>query len=246
MKPRYTISPEEFDLIEQYLSGTLSPEEKGRFEKRLQEDPEWAEKLREMQLLVMGIGEEDLKNKLQSFHEQMIAGTVERKQAPVRSLSRKWLAAASVLLIATLATWWLTGRKDPQETLFTHYYSPDPGLPTTMSVAGNYQFDKGMVAYKARDYKDALAAWAEMARSEKANDTLNYFLGMTQLALRENEEALALLRPIANDANKSFYKDACWYTGLLMIRTGKPDSAAPYLQKSNHPRSTELLQEIKK
>lgn len=246
MKPRYNISPEEFDQIEQYLAGNLLPNEKEAFDFKLKQDPDWAAKLKEVELLLLGIQEEELKSTLRSLHSRMQENTQEKKAAPVRSMGMRWLAAASVLIIAALATWWLAGSKNQQEKLFAGYYTPDPGLPTTMSVNGNYQFDKGMVAYKANEFKEALAVWSALAKTNKENDTLNYFLGITQLALKKNEEALALLKPIANDANKPFYKDACWYTGLLLIRTGSKDSAAPYLQKSNHPRSTELLQEIKK
>lgn len=245
MKPKYNISPEEFDQIEQYLYGSLLSAEKASFDQKLKEDPEWAAKFNEVQLLLLGIQEEELKATLQSVHAQMKAAPEEKKITPVRSLQWRWLAAASVLIIAVVGTWWLTGQKNQKENLFSQYYSPDPGLPTTMSVNGNYQFDKGMVAYKANEFKEALAIWSELALSNPSNDTLNYFLGMTHLGLNKTEEALTLLKPIANDANKAFYKDACWYTGLLLIRTGQQDSAAPYLQKSNHPRSTELLQEIK-
>ncbi|MBN8665966.1 MAG: tetratricopeptide repeat protein [Chitinophagales bacterium] len=247
MKPRYDISPEEFDQIEQYLAGQLTASENSLFEKRIQEETEWAEKVKEVKLLVLGIKENELKTRLQSFHKQMNTTTSIKTEAPVRSMgSRRWLAAASILLVAALATWWMVSRQDPYEKLYSTYYTPDPGLPTTMSVAGNYQFDKGMVAFKSGDYKEALQIWTPISKTTPSNDTINYFLGVTQLALKQNDEALALLKPIANDANRPFYKDACWYTGLVLLRQGKPEAATPFIQKSNYPGSTELIQEINK
>lgn len=247
MKPRYDISPEEFDQIEQYLAGQLTASENSLFEKRIQEETEWAEKVKEVKLLVLGIKENELKTRLQSFHTQMNTTTSIKTEAPVRSMgSRRWLAAASILLVAALATWWVVSHKDPYEKLYSTYYTPDPGLPTTMSVAGNYQFDKGMVAFKSGDYKEALQIWTPISKTTPSNDTINYFLGVTQLALKQNDEALALLKPIANDANRPFYKDACWYTGLVLLRQGKPEAATPFIQKSNYPGSTELIQEINK
>lgn len=247
MKPRYDISPEEFDQIEQYLAGQLTASEVSLFETKIQEEPEWAEKVKEVKLLLLGIKENELKTRLQTFHTQMSSTTSIKTEAPVRSMGiKRWMAAASILLIASFSTWWAVSRQSPYKKLYSAHYTPDPGLPTTMSVAGNYQFDKGMVAYKAGDYKEALQIWTPMAKTTPSNDTVNYFLGVTQLALKQNDEALALLKPIANDANRPFYKDACWYTGLVLLRQGKPEAATPFIQKSNHPGSTELIQEINK
>lgn len=247
MKPRYDISPEEFDQIEKYLAGQLTASEISIFEKKVREEPEWAEKVKEVKLLLLGIKENELKTRLQTIHSQMTSDASLQTEAPVRSMgSRRWLAAASILVVAALATWWLVSRQDPYEKLYSTYYTPDPGLPTTMSVAGNYQFDKGMVAFKAGDYTEALQIWGPMANTTPSNDTVNYFLGVTQLALQQHDKALALLKPIANDANRPFYKDACWYTGLVLLRQGKPEAATPFIQKSNHPGSTELIQEINK
>ena len=92
MKHEYDILPEEFDLIEKYLGKTLSKEETTAFEQKLQTDPVWKEKLNEVSLLMLGIKETALKEKLAGFHESITAATplkkgtlIAREAAPEKS-----------------------------------------------------------------------------------------------------------------------------------------------------------------
>ena len=77
------------------------------------------------------------------------------------------------------------------------------------------------------------------------NDTLNYFLGVAQQADGNNAAAIALLKSLASDTAKPFYKDACWYTGLELLKQGAVNEAIPYLEKSGRPESSELVSKLK-
>ncbi len=50
---------------------------------------------------------------------------------------------------------------------------------------------------------------------------------------------------MAADAAKPFYKDACWYTGLALLKQGTVNEAIPYLEKSGRPESSELISKLK-
>lgn len=243
MKHEYDILPEEFDLIEKYLGKSLSEEEATAFEQKLQTDPVWKEKLNEVSLLMLGIKETALKEKLAGFH-QTITATHPTKKGTLRSMTRVWMVAASCLILLSIGLWWYRDRENKYDKLYTTYYQPDPGLPTTMSVAGNYLFDKGMVAYKSGAYQEAANTWQALLTAMPGNDSLHYYLGMARLALQHPDMALKLLQPLADDPQKPFSKEACWYAGLLLIKNEKPAEAAVLIRRSGHPNSKKLLEEL--
>jgi len=240
LKRNYEISPEEFDRIEQYLAGQLTMEEKTEFENQMQ-DPVWAEKVREVELLLVGIQEKALKDKLESFHQSV---PVTGRRTPVISMVSRWMAAASVIVLVGLGIWWMTTSRNEENPVFTSFYSPDPGLPTTMGVSGEYEFDKGMVAYKSKNYKEAERIWSDLAARVPANDTLHYFLGVNYLALGKDKEAIETLKTLADTVGKPFHADANWYLGLALIRQNKPTEAKEFINRSTHPGKTELLQQL--
>ncbi|HPH33856.1 MAG TPA: hypothetical protein PLB49_18450, partial [Chitinophagaceae bacterium] len=137
MKQQYDISPEEFDLIERYLGKTLTGEESAAFEKRLLEEPIWKEKVNEVNLLMLGIRETALEKKLEGFHHALTGESLIKKTKPVISMARVWLVAASCVALLGLGYWWYTGSESKYDKMYAAYYQPDPGLPTTMSVANN-------------------------------------------------------------------------------------------------------------
>jgi hypothetical protein len=244
LKQQYDISPEEFDLIERYLGKTLTREESTAFEKRLLDDPVWKEKVNEVNLLMLGIRETVLEKKLEGFHHALAGESLIKKTKPVISMARVWLVAASCVAVLGLGYWWYMGSESKYDKMYAAYYQPDPGLPTTMSVANNYQFDKGMVAYKAGDYREATELWQRLSASMPGNDSLYYFLGVAELALDNRNKALNYLKPLAADSQKPYSKEACWYTGLLLLKEGKTEQAADFIRKSQHPESKKLLLEL--
>lgn len=244
MKHEYDILPEEFDLIERYLGKTLSSEDTAAFEQKLQTDPVWKEKLNEVSLLMLGIRETALKEKLTGFHETITAKNQQKKGLLKIMPRRVWMAAASCLILLSIGLWWYFGSETKYDKLYATYYQPDPGLPTTMSVAGNYLFDKGMVAYKSGAYQEAADTWKGLLQALPGNDSLLYYLGMAELALQHTDNALKYLQPLANDPEKPYSRDASWYAGLLLLKKEKPEEAIPLIRRSGHPNSKKLLEEL--
>ena len=102
-----------------------------------------------------------------------------------------------------------------------------------------------MLDYKTGDYKKAIDEWSKLKTGMPKNDTLNYFLGVAQQADGNSAAAITLLKSMAADAAKPFYKDACWYTGLAFLKQGAVNEAIPYLEKSGRPESSELINKLK-
>lgn len=245
MDTNYTISIEELESIEQHLLGNASTGEQLAFEQKISGDALLASKVSEVKLLLDGIETACLRERLNGFHLNLKKNNPGKGTARIILLRRKLLVAASVALLATAALWLFTNRESKFEKLYAAYYKPDPGLISAMGTGDNYEFNKAMLDYKTGNYKKAVAEWGKLKTGMPQNDTLNYFLGAAQQADGNSIATITLLKPLTADKGKSFYKEACWYTGLALLQQGAVKEAIPYLEKSGRPESIELINKLK-
>jgi tetratricopeptide (TPR) repeat protein len=243
----YNISEDELKFIEGYLTKTLESEERDAFEKELLQNKALQQKTEELRLLILGIQEASLKVKLPEFHQG-----IDHNQSSVPINVRKkfifsrWVIAASILFFVSLGVWALWLRQPLHEKLYSTHYYPDPGLATVMSKSDSYDFEKAMVAYKNGDYQQALNAWEGLLAQKPTNDTLLYFMGSAELAMGKYERAKEKLESVARNNTSVFQHDAYWYLGLYYLRTNQIKSAIDYLNQSNYPEASALINEIKK
>lgn len=245
MDTNYTISTEEFESIEQYLLDNADAEQRLAFEQKMQTDESWSNKVGEVKLLLAGIETASLKERLDSYHKNIKKNQPEKGGSKIISIQRKLLVAASVALLATVSIWLFTTNKNKYEKIYAAYYKPDPGLMSAMGASDNYFFNKAMLQYKTGNYKQAIIEWDQLKTELPQNDTLNYFLGAAQQAAGNNVAAINLLKSMTTDTAKPFYKDACWYTGLALLKQGNVKEAIPFLEKSERPESIELISQLK-
>jgi tetratricopeptide (TPR) repeat protein len=241
----YNISAEELESIEQYLLGETSTEQRLAFENKMEADISWAAKVNEVKLLLACIETASLKERLDNYHISIKKNHPLTSGGKVISLQRKLMVAASIALLAAMSVWLFTMKGNKYEKLYAAYYKPDPGLMSAMGAGDNYLFNKAMLDYKTGDYKKAIDEWSKLKTGMPKNDTLNYFLGVAQQADGNSAAAIALLKSMAADETKPFYKDACWYTGLALLKQGAVNEAIPYLEKSARPERSELISKLK-
>ena len=235
------ISPEELERIERFLNNEMDAAESAAFAAALKNDASLRDKTEEVKLLLLGVKEAAVKEKLKDYHTEIKPAA----KTPVLSMKR-WLVAASVIIVAGVAAWFfLVNKTDADKKLYSKYYTPDPGLATVMSSSSNYDFEKAMVEYKNGDYNKALATWKQLLTQKEDNDTLIYFVGAASQAAGKEEEAIAQLQKIAGNPNSAFYNDACWYLGLCYIKKGDKAQAKTYLEKSGFPKAAELIKAIR-
>lgn len=221
--------------IESYLDNSMATSEKIKFDQELLSNPELASKTEEIRLLQIGIQEAILEKKLETFHQPAA------KVVAIKSPAKKWLVAAVTIAVVLTAGWFLFLKKEPHEKIYAAYFRPDPGLPTTMSSSEAYQFDKAMIDYKNGDFQKAIDSW----KTQPGNDTLNYFIGLAHQSLGQYNEAINRLSIISIDSAKPFYKEACWYLGLALVKDKQYLKAIPFIENSDHPQKNELLKALK-
>ena len=237
------ISQEEFQVFEQYILAQMPDVEKVAFAKRLSSDPEFQNKFETVRLLLVGVQEAALKNRLEVFHNNLISSAKNPVQTSRKLfLVKRWLVAASIIVIAGFGVLLLMNRNSKEEKLFAAYYKPDPGLISAMSsTSDNYLFDRAMIDYKVGDYDAALKTWESMLVAKPENDTLDYFIGSAYLAKEKNELALTHFQKVIANVNSYFLNDARWYTGLLLLKEDRINEAIPFIEKSEHHDKESLL-----
>lgn len=234
-------SQEEFELIEQYLMGLPDPEIQEEIRLKILSDADFAARVEEISQLRLGVERAALAAKLNSFHADVAD---QNRIASVRRLNpfQLWGVAASFFLIISAGIWWIIGQRSPGEDLYQTYYQADPGLVTSMSGDSNYDFERAMVDYKSGEYPKAKAAFESLLKNGSQNDTLRYFLAMTELNLQNEPAAKQLLQAVSMDSTSGFSKDSFWYLALLAMKEGEFDLAKKYLEQSGRTKSDELIQ----
>lgn len=238
------ITQEEFGRIEAYLNNSLSKEDLLIFENRLQNEEGFASKVEDIKTVLTGIETQALKEQLNEFHEEIATQEKDTIQfnPKVKSLQWRKLAVAAALIIAAGSFWFLN--RNSNEQLYADFYSPDPGLPTTMSSTDNYEFYEAMVSYKQGHYKDALNTWTKQLKTKVDNDTLNYFIGSALLADKKESDAISYLKEVANNDDSVFKNDAFYYLGLAYLKEGNIEHAKTNLEKSGTENSKALLSKL--
>ncbi|MDX9908082.1 MAG: hypothetical protein RBS23_01365 [Mariniphaga sp.] len=163
----------------------------------------------------------------------------------VKTKSRAWFTAAAILVIL-VGIYWMMGIGNPSERVFAENFKPDVGLPLRMENASAYAFYEGMLDYKLEDYEAAIEKWEVLLRPKPQNDTLNYFLGVSHLALGDAAKALEYLGNQERYRQGIFKDDAAWYAALAKIKEGNFEEARLFLQKHPSTRNTKLLNELNK
>lgn len=243
MKDNSNITPELLETVERYYNGTMAQQERAHFEEQLQSDPEFKTLVEDIKTTISGIETQALKERLDEYHKEIPThNPLIAPPAKVRFLSFGKIAVAAGIIIALGMFWYFNGTTNDQ--LYSKYFTPDPGLPTTMSTSDNFVFYDAMVNYKQGDYTKAISKWEKLELKKPENDTIAYFLGVAHLANKNIEKAIPYLDKTTNKANSVFLEDAYYYLGLAYLKSDKTEEAIQAFQKSPSDKSREILKKL--
>lgn len=238
------ISKELLETIERYLNGKLSSQELRDFERLLDLDEEFRVQVDDVRTMLLGVEAQSLKEQLDEFHQEIpISKKTITPQQKTRFLRYSQFAAAAAILIAVGGFWFFSTSNN--ERLYSKYFEPDPGLPTTMSSTNNYDFYDGMVKYKYGNYDLAISKWKALIAQTPENDTLNYFLGVAKMVNKNTAEAIPFLEhAIEAPDDFVFLNEAYYYLGLAYLKEGNIELAKKNFSLSKIKEARELFTKL--
>ncbi len=235
---------QDFEYIEKYITGDLSEEEQSAFKNKMKSDTSLQEQVEEQRILIEAIQEQSLRATLDRIHKNTEESMTVKNIPLYKKSFMRYAIAASVVVLFVIGGITLSRKQNTHQKLFASFFTPDPGLPTTMSTTSEYVFYEAMVDYKQGDYEKAILKWNPLLKDKPTNDTLNYFLGVAHLASDNGDEAISFLEKTTGTTESYFLSDAYYYLGLAYLKSGNITSSKEALSQSNLPKSKEVLSKI--
>ena len=182
---------EDLEYIERYFLSNLSAGEKEIFEKRCEDDPDFAREVSLYITMRAGLKQTLMDEKKEGFSK--LYQNRDSKPMPVLrpwSSGVMWYAVAAAACLLIFLSWMLFLRSDSPKQLAEGYVKENLGsLSATMSE-GSDSLQQGIAAYNAKDYNKAEGIFRELSKNKKYAVEATKDLGLTFLVRRQYDNAL--------------------------------------------------------
>lgn len=138
--------------------------------------------------------------------------TLKVKQPKVVQLKYYYVAASITILIGLSAVFWGTFYSN---SYYEQYATKEIGLPVYMSK-NEQQMANWMNAYKAHNYKKALAIGSKLLEQQPSNDSVLFYQGIILLELNKPNDAFKLLKKVST-RHQIFTEKAMYYKALCLL-----------------------------
>jgi tetratricopeptide (TPR) repeat protein len=205
--------------IDEYLLNRLDGEELKAFEQLLSQDESLMKEVTEHKQLLSAmemVGDLQMKARVKRIH---LAEIGRSEKPPANTNTRKWIFAFVLLLIASLAIWWVMRPKaqtPPQ--LYAQYYQPyDLNFGTRNTDASQALAEAGGL-YKSGKYAEALPLFEQALTANSADSKARLALGICQLELGQYDQALAQFNALMDANDPLFGEQATWYAAMTKLQ----------------------------
>jgi hypothetical protein len=222
------------ELIEAYLEGNLSEEEKVDFEVRLLVDKDLEEEF-ELYKKIVGsfkdIQSKNIRQKLQAIDEELD----NRNNSSTNKFY--WWAGMAVSLIFLQIFLYKSNSTIPLPL--------EEGLPVLMGENNNVEFQNAMQLFKAGKYDASVNRFNRLINSNQDNDTLNYFLGYAELNVQQYLSAKTHLGIVYANKSSVFNLKAKYFLAYALYKNNKTEEAKVLLDELNSNSANPFIEETK-
>ncbi len=238
-------------LLLNYFSNSLTPEQERQFHELLATDVEFKRQFdfeKDLQSVIREKEAVDLKSKLLGFEKDIA------KETPVRTLRsdyRKWAMAASFALLIALG--WM-GYNNFSGLNYTDLYESNfQAYPNTVYAITRGETVESIerdafVAYESGNYQTAIDNFDKIPATERER-YVDFYLGQSFLNLGQIEKAKNHFEKSIS-AKSELAAEAHWYLALISIKEKDKDNAVKQLKilsskyNFNKDKAMELLREL--
>ena len=217
----------DLEIIENYVTGQLAPDERRRFEAELRTDPALAEALAFYTLTKQVAREQALeqrKAELDALHRNIVSVPLPFWRAPMR-----WAAAASIVLLLGLG-WFFFRPTDSaiMATRLTDEYVTQHfmQLPTTMDggTTGSPAVDSvklGVGLFNEGKLAEADGIFQDVLIRKPDDDSALKFAGIVSLRQGNYDQAINLFHRLSQRTDL-YSNPGLFYESLAFIKRGRP------------------------
>lgn len=217
-------------LIERYLDGEMTIEERIWFEQELKVDEQLALEFRLEIQIHEALSQEDIIDFLGKLQKASSQIKGERKPHVVPLYRRTARVAAIITLLISLSgILYLTLPRDySSEKLFEHYYSYQRNEGVTRS--GNTNLVEAVLRFQSGDFNGAVSMFDVILTEDSSNIAVQFYNGIAHIELQNYDEAIASFEYIIGHNQNLYVDHAEWYLGLCYLRMNEEEKAVAQFQ----------------
>ena len=223
-------------LIEGYFSGTLTEEEEALFQEKMENDPDFAQTVRDLEMLENGLnalGFDEIAKDIEDWEMNYLARRTVTQSIARRSVFWRYTGIAASLLMLVGVTYMLN-RVQKQSTpadVFVQYYEPYDNMITFRdSVSSSEELlQSGMEAYEEEDFSLAITVLQEYIKTAEDDLRPYIYLGISQMELGKYSDADESFVKVMT--LNSYRQQAQWYRVLNYLKTGNQKKAISYMKE---------------
>ena len=203
------------ELVDNYLEGKLSPEDRKLFESLIADNPKYKAELIQLEKGRAAV--------------ELFEQSTRRRPSSLKS----WLFSAAIACVLVLSGYllWITLGMSPGEKLYAKHYEPLPNQ-VPKSAYGELAADiktQAFQAYDAGDFEKA-AALFQQVESQPDSEYILLYYGICQLELGRPEKAIPLLNLVNGETLIAPKEVAAWYEALGYFKMNMLDKGKEFLQ----------------
>ena len=218
------------EYIDDYFKGDFSPKEKMEFEKKLAEDPNFADDVAfyiSTRQVSKDLVIEEKKNNFKRIYAEY------NKEAKVIPMRRIWsYSAAAAVFVAIVISWFLFMKPPTTTQLADNYINENL---THLQVTMGSQQDSMQMAvslYNDGKYNESLAIFEAIVASRPKDNKALEFAGITALRIGNYEKSIQYFSRL--ERMQLAYNPGAFYHALTLMKRNGPgdaDEAKRYLEK---------------
>jgi tetratricopeptide (TPR) repeat protein len=212
----YNSNMDNLDYIDAYFEGGFSPEEASQFDKRIQEEPAFAEEVAFYLGAFSALQQADIEERKARFLELYRHGTPQGKIS--RMNNRRWIpftAAAAVLAIAALA--WLLFLRPADPVRLADKYIRENLIVLPVKMGGADQVQAGINLYNKGEFAEALRQFEDLLRSDSLHPAALLYAGIVSLRTENCDKALDYFIKLQTHSDPHV-NPALFYEALTLMR----------------------------
>ncbi len=214
------------EYIDDYFKGAFPPEEAGKFEGRIQDDPVFAEEVAYYLSTLVALKEEQVAEKKRNFREIYRQTAVQSPQGLVRPMTkRRWVPAlAAAVLIGVIALGWILFLSPPAAPKLADQYIRQNLDQLSVKMGGADGMQGGLVLYNDGKFPEALEQFKRILAADPTNSMAGLDAGIVALRMEHYDQALDFFTNLQNHTDPHI-NPALFYEALTLMKRNRSGDA---------------------